>query len=196
MATAQQDRRGMILEHAAELFARKGISATTVREIADAVGILSGSLYHHFKSKDEMVDAIMSPYLADLLHRFTAVVEAEPDPRRRLDLLIHVSFEAAFAKPHQTEIYQHNVPLLLAGPSQQMVRDTARRIQTTWIETIEAGVGNGSFRTDVEPTVFYRLLRDALWLSVRWYRPGGAYTVAKLADDCTKIFLEGFSVSR
>jgi len=57
--TQAVDRRDVILERAADLFARQGVAATTVREIADAVGILSGSLYHHFASKDEIVDAIV-----------------------------------------------------------------------------------------------------------------------------------------
>jgi AcrR family transcriptional regulator len=60
------DRREVILREAAELFARQGVAATTVREIADAAGILSGSLYHHFTSKDEIVDAVVSSFLHDL----------------------------------------------------------------------------------------------------------------------------------
>ena len=71
-----QDRRGVILASAAELFARKGVSATTVREIADAVGILSGSLYHHFESKDAIVAEILAGYLRDIQDRYATVLEA------------------------------------------------------------------------------------------------------------------------
>jgi AcrR family transcriptional regulator len=66
MSREPGDRHDQILAAAAELFARKGVAATTVREIADQVGILSGSLYHHFDSKEAMVDEILSPYLKDL----------------------------------------------------------------------------------------------------------------------------------
>src|SRR5215472_18769414 len=51
---ARSQRRARMLELAGELFAQKGYRATTVREIADAAGILSGSLYHHFDSKESI----------------------------------------------------------------------------------------------------------------------------------------------
>ena len=56
-------RREEILAIAAELFAEQGVSNTTVRDIAKKAGILSGSLYHHFTSKDEMLDEIIQASL-------------------------------------------------------------------------------------------------------------------------------------
>ncbi|MEO7236400.1 MAG: TetR/AcrR family transcriptional regulator [Lapillicoccus sp.] len=193
MATAPHDRRAMILDEAAGLFARQGIAGTTVREIADAVGILSGSLYHHFAAKDEIAGAIMTRYLEDLLGRYRAVVADTPDPAQRLERLIAVSFEVATSRPHETEMYQSSLQPLLDGPDGPSVRAAAAEIQATWIETIGAGVDAGELRSDVEPAVFYRFLRDALWLSVRWFRPGGRYSVSRLAADYTRVFLEGYA---
>lgn len=56
-------RRGELLELAAAMFAERGLRATTVRDIADGAGILSGSLYHHFASKEEMVDELLRGFL-------------------------------------------------------------------------------------------------------------------------------------
>jgi AcrR family transcriptional regulator len=58
--TGKASRREELLAIAAELFAQRGFKNTTVRDIADAAGILSGSLYHHFDSKESMVDEILS----------------------------------------------------------------------------------------------------------------------------------------
>ena len=69
----------------------------------------------------------------------------------------------------------------------------AADIQRTWLLVIEKGVAEGSFRGDIAPRVFYRLIRDAVWLSVRWHHPGGDYPASRLADDVTAVFLEGFS---
>ena len=55
-------RRSELLLIAAELFATKGFKNTTVRDIAEASGILSGSLYHHFDSKESMVDEILRTF--------------------------------------------------------------------------------------------------------------------------------------
>ncbi len=56
---AASERRDHLVKLAAELFARKGFQATTVREIAEEAGILSGSLYHHFDSKETIVDEVL-----------------------------------------------------------------------------------------------------------------------------------------
>ena len=60
-SNGKSGRRDELLEIAAGLFADRGVRATTVRDIADAAGILSGSLYHHFDSKESMVDEIPAP---------------------------------------------------------------------------------------------------------------------------------------
>ena len=61
---ASASRRQQILDTAAAVFAEKGIASTTVRDISEQVGIYSGSLYHHFKSKEEIVAGILAPVVA------------------------------------------------------------------------------------------------------------------------------------
>ena len=78
-----QDRRELILSTSAEMFARKGLRATTVRGIADAVGVLSGSLYHHFPSKDAIVDEVLSRYLDEIRARYAVVLASGKGPADR-----------------------------------------------------------------------------------------------------------------
>src|ERR1051325_8938666 len=77
---AATDRRAELLAIAAGLFAERGYKNTTVRDIADAAGILSGSLYHHFDSKETMADEILRTFLDDLFRDYRAIVERESDP--------------------------------------------------------------------------------------------------------------------
>jgi AcrR family transcriptional regulator len=185
------DRRSAILQHAADLFASKGIVATTVREIADGVGMLSGSLYHHFKSKDEMVQAIIASYLDDLTSRYTAIVEEQSDPRTQLAELVRGSLAVIEAHPHATEIYQNSAGYLAKLEGYAHIKDSANAIQKTWINVLEAGVASGEFRSDIPPRVLYRLIRDSLWLSVRWFQPTEEYSMKRFADDFVSVFLEG-----
>jgi AcrR family transcriptional regulator len=185
------DRRSAILQHAADLFASKGIVATTVREIADGVGMLSGSLYHHFRSKDEMVHALITSYLDDLTSRYAAIVDEHSDPQTQLAELVRGSLTVIEAHPHATEIYQNNANYLARLEGYEHIQESANRIQTTWINVLEAGAASGAFRSDVPPRVLYRLIRDALWLSVRWFRPTGQYSMKRFADDFVSVFLEG-----
>src|SRR5699024_1326497 len=91
----EPDRRTKILDHAGSLFAQRGISGCTVRGIAEGVGMLSGSLYHHFDSKDAIVEAIVAGYLEELVARYEKEVGAEEDPRARLYSLVLVSLQVA-----------------------------------------------------------------------------------------------------
>jgi TetR/AcrR family transcriptional regulator, cholesterol catabolism regulator len=187
--TQAVDRRDVILERAADLFARQGVAATTVREIADAVGILSGSLYHHFASKDEIVDAIVGSFMDDLVSRYDAVLASEHDAAQRLRGLVAASLETVAGHPHATEIYQKDARYLAVGKAP--VAENARLIKQAWIGVLEEGVAAGQFRSDVPVSVIYPLLRDGLWLTARWFKPTKTYGYDDLAVDYLKVFLEG-----
>ncbi len=184
-------RHEQILAVAAGLFARKGVAATTVREIADEVGILSGSLYHHFESKEAMVDEILAPYLKDLRATYRAVLERDVDPRTRMQELVVASLRVVESHPHATEIYQSDVNYLAQFDRFGYLKTAARDVRKTWLEVIDAGVADGTFRADLEPKILYRLMRDAIWLSVRWFKPTRDYPLSRFAEACTSLFLDG-----
>jgi len=70
--TDPESARGKLLQTAAHLFRNKGFERTTVRDLASAVGIQSGSIFHHFKSKDEILRAVME----ETIHYNTAMMRA------------------------------------------------------------------------------------------------------------------------
>lgn len=185
-------RREVILKAAAKLFAEKGVTATTVREIADAVGILSGSLYHHFDSKASMVEEIIISYIDDLRERYRAATVEIADPRELLAALVRESFATVEAHPYATEIYQKDHAYLRGLPNYEYLRKAAADIQQTFLTAITSGVRSGAFRDDIPPEVIYRFIRDAVWLSVRWFKPTRSYPMAKLAEDYISLFLNGF----
>jgi TetR/AcrR family transcriptional regulator, cholesterol catabolism regulator len=191
--TEAQDRRGLILTSAAEMFARKGIGATTVREIADAVGVLSGSLYHHFESKDAIVEEVLTRYLDAIQASYAQVLASGKSPAECLHDLVLTSLRVASEQPDATAIYQSELNYLREQDRFKKVLAGATNVQQTWLRVIEQGVADGSFRDDIPARTFYRLLRDAVWLSVRWHRPEARYPISQLADDITSVFLNGFS---
>ena len=191
MSRDSADRHDQILAAAAGLFARKGVAATTVREIADEVGILSGSLYHHFESKEAMVDEILAPYLADLRGRYQDVLAGDADPRGRLADLIVASLLAVEAHPHATEIFQSDASYLAQFVRFGYLKEAAADVRNAWLEVLRTGVAAGAFRADLDPNIVYRLMRDAIWLSVRWFRPTPDYPLTRFAQECTSLFLDG-----
>ncbi|WBB99646.1 MULTISPECIES: TetR/AcrR family transcriptional regulator [unclassified Solwaraspora] len=191
-----RSRREHILHRAGALFASRGVAGTTVREIADDVGILSGSLYHHFESKEAMVDEIISSYLADLRARYQQILDGPEGPDDQLRQLIRASLECAASHPHATEIYQNDANYLRGLPRFGYLKGVAKEVESVWLTVIDAGRRDGTLRSDIDPKTFYRLTRDAVWLTVRWFRPGGKYSLNRLINDCTTLFLDGIAARR
>jgi AcrR family transcriptional regulator len=191
--TEPRDRRELIVSTAAEMFARKGIRSTTVREIADSVGVLSGSLYHYFDSKDAMVEEILMGFLDAIRIQYGEVLARGEGAAQSLRDLVFASLQMAREQPDATAIYQNELQYLRETPRFKEVQAAASEVQQVWLGVLERGVADGSFRDDIAPRVFYRMIRDAVWLSGRGHRGDGGYTTAQLADAITSIFLDGFS---
>jgi TetR/AcrR family transcriptional regulator, cholesterol catabolism regulator len=191
MSPVPADRHQQILTVAAALFARKGVAATTVREIADDVGILSGSLYHHFDSKEAMVDEILAPYLKDLREAYKVALSRPADPQSKLRDLVVASLRVADAHPHATEIYQSDVNYLSQFERFGYLAAAASEARKAWLDVIGDGMKQGAFRADIDPGIIYRLMRDAMWLSVRWFKPTSRYPLTRFAEDCTSLFVDG-----
>ncbi len=157
---------------------------------------MSGSLYHHFDSKEAMVDEILAPYLEDLREACESVLSSETDPRTRLCGLVVASLRVVEAHPHATEIYQSDVNYLSQFERFGYLAGAAQQVRKTWLGVISDGVARGVFRSDLDPGIAYRLMRDAIWLSVRWFRPTPDYPLTRFAQECTSLFLDGVAERR
>jgi AcrR family transcriptional regulator len=191
--TEPRDRRELIVSTAAEMFARKGIRSTTVREIADVVGVLSGSLYHYFSSKDEIVKEILMGFLDTIRAEYDEVLGHDLDAAQTLREVVLVSLQVGRQQPDATAIYQNELRYLRESPQYADVQAAAADVQRVWLGVIERGVADGAFRDDIAPRVFHRLIRDAVWLSGRGQHPDAGYSAEQLADAITSIFLDGFA---
>lgn len=188
---AGSDRRAELLGIAAKLFATRGYRQTTVRDIADAAGILSGSLYHHFGSKEEMLDEILRGFMGQLLARFTEIEKESADPREALDRLIAHSFTVIHESPHAVALYQNESGTLAARPGFEYVDQWGRRIERIWLRVLKSGQESGAFRADVDAHLTYRFIRDTVWCSVRWYRPRGKFRHEAVAEQYLSILYGG-----
>lgn len=190
---ATELRRSDIMRASAELFADKGVAATTVRTIASQVGVQSGALYHYFPSKSAMVLEVITNYLDELRARYNSGAPRRLDPRSRLRAIVEVSLHVAEEHPHATVVYQNELVNLRDLPEYRHAKELADEIQQVWLEAINDGKRAGAFRDDIPSKVFHRFIRDAVWLSIKWRHPNDAYTSEDLAKDCISIFLDGFA---
>ncbi|MFE3293414.1 TetR/AcrR family transcriptional regulator [Rhodococcus sp. NPDC059234] len=186
-------RRAELLELAASLFADRGMRATTVRDIADAAGILSGSLYHHFDSKESMVDEILKGFLDDLFGRYRAIVDAGLGARATLESLVVASFDSIDQSHAAVAIYQDEAKHLVGNERFTYITERNREFRGLWVSVLESGIEDGSFRPDIDVELVYRFMRDTVWVAVRWYRPGGPMTAETVAKQYLAIVLDGLA---
>ena len=186
-----QTRRTELLGIAAGLFASKGFRNTTVRDIADAAGILSGSLYHHFDSKESMVDEILSTFQEELFGQYDEILAGDADPLAELERAVLVSFEAIDKHRDEVAIFQNDAAYLLTFERFAYLGDRNQQSRDVWLTLLRNGTDAGVLRDDLDVELTYRFIRDTIWVAVSWYRPGGRRTHTEIARQYLSILLEG-----
>ncbi|WP_372343317.1 TetR/AcrR family transcriptional regulator [Streptomyces sp. KL116D] len=191
--TAAPERRGELLHTAAEVFAEQGYNATTVRKIADHAGMLAGSLYYHFDSKESMLEEILRTFLDELWSGYDTVLDADLGPRQTLEALVTESFREIDRHRSAVAIYQREARALVAQERFGFLAESQRRFEKTWLTTLERGVADGVFRTDLDIRLTYRFVRDTVWVAASWYRPGGQHSPEEIARQYLTMVLDGIA---
>ncbi|MEU2561141.1 TetR/AcrR family transcriptional regulator [Streptomyces longispororuber] len=179
---------------AADVFAEQGYKATTVRKIADAAGMLAGSLYYHFDSKESMLEEILRTFLTELWDGYEAVLAAPLGPRETLEALVTESFREIDRHRAAVAIYQKESRHLVAQTRFEYLLESQRRFEKTWLTTLERGVADGVFRADLDVRLTYRFVRDTVWVAASWYRPGGGHSPEEIARQYLSMVLDGIAV--
>ena len=178
-----------MLRTAIDLFNTHGYDATSMVDLAVALGITKSAIYHHVPSKEHL----LSEALDEALDGLTGVIaEAEelPDATSyaRLRLVVRQSVEVLVA--HQPAV---TLLLRVRGNSEIELRalDRRRRIDARLAGLVQGAVDEGSLRSDVDPALVSRLLFGMVNSLVEWYRPDGDVVAPQLADAVATIAFEG-----
>lgn len=187
-------RRDSILAVSAELFAKHGFQKTTVRDIADSAGVLSGSLYYYFESKEDIADALLARLMEYLWVRYQRVVDSNATPREKLEGIVRVSLEGIDRYPNEVAIFQKEGPYLATTERFRYVAERNDQFHTMLTAILTDGVAQNAFRKDLHVEVVFRLIRDSMWPIVVWYRPGGPLTIDEVVSDYLTVLFTGMAV--
>ena len=185
-AGLEPNRRSELLHAAARLFVEKGFAATTTRDIADAVGMRSGSPFYHFRSKQELLKEAILDGLAAGQARISAASAGIADPVQRLRVMVR-TYLATVLDVNCTS------PMLLSETRSLDVDERAEitaafdSYQAPWQATPEELAACGRIASAAAPLRL--LLFGMLNWSGYWYRPDGPLTVDQLADSAVDLVL-------
>jgi AcrR family transcriptional regulator len=165
----QDNRRVQLLDAAAALFARRGFHATSMRDIAKAVDMLSGSIYYHFTSKEEMLLAVYAEGARRIGELVDAEVASESDPWRRLETASAAHLKAlSITHRDYAQVMIRTLPQEADGISVQL-RDIRREYEAKFRRLIDAL----PLPPEVDRHYLRLMLIGALNWSHVWYNPGG-----------------------
>ncbi|WP_439675402.1 TetR/AcrR family transcriptional regulator [Embleya sp. MST-111070] len=185
------DRRAEIIRHACALFAKRGYGATTVRQIAESADMLSGSLYHHFPSKEAMLLEVLDSFFADIMSRQRATVERGDAPVETLRGLLRDSLEVIGNSPDAAIVVVGESRRLSGSDSFVWLSDRTVEASALWGRVLRRGVEEGSLRRDLHPVLLSLMLQSAVWGMAQWYRPSGRYDPDAAAGRLVDLFVRG-----
>ena len=188
---APSPRRNEVVRAAARLFSERGYHGTSMQHLAEALGLLRGSLYAHIGSKEELLFEVVDGGAERFLERGRAVAALdEPAPERLTALLVahvetvneHIEAATVFLNEwrYLSDEYRASI---------QAKRDAYEDLVRTLVED---GIVDGDFRGDLDVALSTRLVLSAANWTYTWYRPGGALTPADVGRSFADQLVRGF----
>jgi AcrR family transcriptional regulator len=175
--------RRLILDTAARLLRGGGYHQTTLREIAEAVGIRKASLYYHFASKEEIVEAVVNDGVRFVHEAVVGALAEVPDaaPRKRLEAAIRAHLTALHGHGDYTSA---SIKVFTFGttPTPDSVRRVRRAYEDVWRALIAELQEVGALSPQRAPETLRFFLLGALNGSTDWYRPG-RFDIAGLSAE-------------
>jgi AcrR family transcriptional regulator len=181
------NRREDILREAARLFRENGYERTSVREIAEAVDMQSGSLFYHFKSKEDILVEIMGMGIDGLISRLNAALAGVDSPRERLLAWLTVHLAAMLEDfPDAMRVYLYEWRSLSPDARAVLIaqRDSYEaRVSALLDELAAAGLVRGDIK------LFRLFLLGAVNWTAQWYNPQGGLSARAIAEQYLNIVL-------
>ncbi|MCW2667495.1 MAG: TetR/AcrR family transcriptional regulator [Frankiales bacterium] len=189
-AATAPSRRHVIVAAAAELFHRQGFERTSTQEIADAVGLLKGSLYHHVRSKGDVLFAIMQEVHDDLQANADRAAAAEGSPVEQVVSFIEGHLDVVLGNLTWGRVYSQELGALDVDRRERIIRERGdyERALRSLVATAQSA---GQLRTDVDARLLTLWILTSLNSLYRWYQADGPMTPLQIKSSYCSMVMSG-----
>lgn len=184
--------RAEILAAAARLFAEKGYTDCNLRELAERVGMKPGSFYYHFRSKEEILDALLDTsiqLISDAVRGAVAAADPEASVLSRLEAAMRAHITTFLTEADNStavmRVWEYLPPIL-----KRRKRESRRAYAQIWYDLMEQGIREGVVRDDIELRVLVPFVLTGMNRAIEWFQPG-RMSIAEVCDAAVRINLEG-----
>lgn len=180
----------VVLDAAAHVFRKRGFGGATVREVAQAAGMLPGSLHYRYPSKESLLLDLMERAINRALAVGRASVEAANDPAERLRLALRAHLEALLSGDDDFYVLLYDWRSLQGAAAQGMLRLRAR-YEAFWDAMLQDAAGLGWVRPGVDLELVRQFGFGAMNWVAQWRQEGDPRTPAEIADAFWAYFAFG-----
>lgn len=183
----EANRRAELVRVAARLFREKGFDGTTVRDIAHAVGMRSGSPFYHFRSKQEILLAVMEQGLSAGLEATDAALRSGLPPREKFRALVRAHLSTLFDEGHDfIPVLLYDWRALESGNRAKIIA-VKDRFDAVWQAMVRELKAAGLLHTDSR--LARLLVLGAINYMATWYKRDGRLSLDEVADQTVEFFL-------
>lgn len=176
----EKNMRDRILDESSELFRKKGFDGTSMQDIAEAVGILKGSIYYYFSSKNEIFRDVLTKGIEPVIRSSEKIMEKNLPPTEKLKELL---------KNHLSYIMDHNFSLVIFFREREKIsiEDTDKyldyrdRYEGIFKSVLAEGIERGDF-AEVDTSLTALAIFGMCNWTIQWYNPEGPKTSEEIAD--------------
>ena len=189
--SVKQSTKSRITSGAGYLFVRNGYHGTSMRDVADRVGLRASSLYRHVKSKQELLHRVLDRLMDEALDGAKAALAGQESPEQCIGLLVRAN--VCLARPSETALLQSELKNLEKHYRDQIVRkqDQYRKL---WVSVLRKGVEQGVFRIEDPKLAFFGII-GALNYVEHWFNPSGLLSREQVAEVFSRWILRSLGVS-
>lgn len=184
-------RKEQIEETATALFKAKGFSATSMRDLANALGIEAASIYSHIKSKEEILQRVCFRMAQEFFDAIDAAESNQETATERLKAAITAHVQVLTNNTAASAVFLHEWRHL-SEPFLNEFLVLRDKYEARFREIIRAGISTGEFALPDEKFAVLTILSGLNWIHT-WYKPEGKMAPDEIADNLSAMLLHGLA---
>lgn len=186
-----------IYQVALELFMEKGFERATMRDIAEALGVKQGGLYHHIKSKSELFYDILNTVLSEVDQDLREVLNScDMEPERRFRQVLKIHFKNMHRYPLEYQRLLNERLHMFSKGQEAAIRKKLKIYENLLFDALQAGIRSGAFRNDLNPRVVLQAVLATGNSLYKWFSPDGNLSIEDVANTYIKLFLSAIKRNR
>jgi AcrR family transcriptional regulator len=174
-------RQAEVVLRAARVFAARGYDQTSVPELALALGMAAGGLYHYFASKEELLIAICDQLMDPLLDEAETLMAERSPPDVQLRALVRLWVGHVIEHRDHMLVFQQERHVIDHGEQWERVRERRKRFERLVARVLRRAAEAGLIRAE-DPRLALSALLGMVNYTAQWYRPRGRLTAVEIAD--------------